>query len=96
MRYLALVLALQGCGMDQRVKGGTHNEVVANGEVEVNITLKIDLRTCEEFSGVDKLSCIEAITGAFESLGDLSKILVCPPDQTTNCDALSKILDGVK
>jgi hypothetical protein len=96
MKYLALVLLLQGCGMDQRVKGGTKNEVIADGKVDVNIVLKIDLSQCDEFGTAAKLDCIEAITGAFDSIGDLSKVLVCPPDQTKNCDLLSKILDGVK
>ena len=96
MRYLVLALLLQGCGMDQRVKGGTKNEVIADGKVDVRIILEIDLKVCNEFMGAAKLDCIQSIAGAFESLGDLSKVLVCPPDKPETCDILSKILDGVE
>lgn len=96
MNYVLFFLCfyMNACGMQHRVSGQTYNEVYAQGEVDVEITLKLDLSTCEEFHGTQKLSCIESITGVFESLGDLSKILVCPESaEVDQCDLLSSILD---
>ncbi len=94
MKALILMVLLTGCGVDHRVKGNTQSQVVAEAHVaaEVEIVLKIDLSTCDEFVGKDKLQCIEDITGVFDALGDLSKVLICPPDQTKTCDLLSSIL----
>ncbi len=95
--YLALAsLFLVGCGVSHRVSGGTENELVAETKVDVTITLKVDLTACEDLYYGDRLECIQAITGVFQPLGDLTKILVCNPEDESKCELLSKILGSAQ
>lgn len=106
LKYLAscivvvlLAYALVGCGSTHKVKGGTQSDINVAGDVYteavVKVVLRIDLTDCADLPAADKIRCIEAITGVFEALGDLSKLLICPPD-VTECQSLDDILSAVK
>lgn len=93
---VTILISLTGCGVAVKAKGGTQNYAHVDGKVTTEIVLKIDLSDCKAFDGAAQLDCIESITGALASLGDLSKVLVCPPDDTAKCDLLSKIVGAIK
>lgn len=100
MKLVLICLMFVGCGVGHKVKGGTHNEIYTESEVDVDanveIVLKVDLEVCDQFfQAADKLECITAITGVFESLGDLSKVLVCAPEEPQKCAILEKLIGGL-